>query len=165
MPSGLIISAHAADFVWRSGGAIALHAELGWQMTVVCLSLGERGESAKLWREEGMTLERVKAARRDETLRAAEILGADLKLLGHSDYPLRIGEETIMALADLIREIRPSVIVSHAPGDPWNFDHELTSRVAQEAQIVSQARGHNPALPAVGPIPILMYEPHQTELS
>jgi short-subunit dehydrogenase len=50
------ISAHAADFVWRCGGAIALHAELGYDVTVVCLSFGERGESAKLWKQPGMTL-------------------------------------------------------------------------------------------------------------
>ena len=27
--TALVISAHAADFVWRCGGAIALHAEAG----------------------------------------------------------------------------------------------------------------------------------------
>ena len=87
MPSGLVISAHAADFVWRSGGAIALHAREGWDMHVVCLSLGARGESAKLWREEGMTLERVNTTRTEETKRAAEVLGADLRLLGHREMP------------------------------------------------------------------------------
>ena len=64
--SALVISAHAADFVWRCGGAIALHASQGVEVTVVCLSFGERGESAKLWKQPGMTLERVKAARRAE---------------------------------------------------------------------------------------------------
>ncbi|MGR3660680.1 MAG: PIG-L deacetylase family protein, partial [Paracoccaceae bacterium] len=43
--TALIISAHSADFVWRCGGAIALHQELGYEVTVVCLSYGERGES------------------------------------------------------------------------------------------------------------------------
>ena len=46
--TALIVSAHSADFVWRCGGAIALHASLGYDVTVVCLSYGERGESAKL---------------------------------------------------------------------------------------------------------------------
>ena len=61
--TALVVSAHSADFVWRAGGAIALHAEEGVAVTVVCLSYGERGESAKLWRQPGMTLERVKSAR------------------------------------------------------------------------------------------------------
>ena len=70
-----MISAHAADFVWRCGGAIALHAAKGYEVTVVCLSFGERGESAKLWKHPGMTLETVKAARRAEAEKAAEALG------------------------------------------------------------------------------------------
>lgn len=67
--TALVISAHAADFVWRCGGAIALHAEKGYDVTVVCLSFGERGESAKLWKLDGMTMDRVKAARRAELKR------------------------------------------------------------------------------------------------
>ena len=73
--TALIVSAHAADFVWRCGGAIALHAELGYDVTVVCLSYGERGESAKLWKQDGMTLDKVKAARRAEAEAAAAALG------------------------------------------------------------------------------------------
>ena len=69
--TALVISAHAADFVWRCGGAIALHQELGYEVTVACLSFGERGESAKLWKQKGMTLERVKAERKEEAEAAA----------------------------------------------------------------------------------------------
>ena len=36
--SALVVSAHSADFVWRAGGAIALHALQGYQVHVVCLS-------------------------------------------------------------------------------------------------------------------------------
>ena len=39
--TALVVSAHSADFVWRAGGAIALYAERGWEVTVVCLSFGE----------------------------------------------------------------------------------------------------------------------------
>ncbi|PWU32595.1 PIG-L deacetylase family protein, partial [Enterobacter hormaechei] len=41
--SALVVSAHSADFVWRAGGAIALHVEQGYQVHIVCLSFGERG--------------------------------------------------------------------------------------------------------------------------
>jgi len=47
MPSGLtglVVTAHPGDFVWRVGGAIALHARGGYRMKIVCLSFGERGE-------------------------------------------------------------------------------------------------------------------------
>ena len=74
--SALVISAHSADFVWRCGGAIALHQKLGYQVTGACLSFGERGESAKLWKQEGMTLNKVKAERRREAENAAKALDA-----------------------------------------------------------------------------------------
>ena len=79
--TALVISAHAADFVWRCGGAIALHQELGYEVTVACLSFGERGESAKLWKQEGMTLERVKAERKEEAEAAAGALGVTRQTL------------------------------------------------------------------------------------
>lgn len=44
--SALVVSAHSADFVWRAGGAIAQHTQLGYKVHIVCLSFGERGESA-----------------------------------------------------------------------------------------------------------------------
>ena len=43
--SGLVVTAHPGDFVWRAGGAIALHAAKGYRIKIVCLSYGERGES------------------------------------------------------------------------------------------------------------------------
>src|SRR5690606_29327555 len=73
--TALVVSAHAADFVWRCGGAIALHAQKGFEVTVVCLSFGERGESAKLWKHPGMTLDEVKRVRRAEAENAAAALG------------------------------------------------------------------------------------------
>ena len=72
--TALVVSAHAADFVWRAGGAIALHQQHGYEVTIACLSYGERGESAKLWKQEGMTLEKVKADRRKEAENAAKAL-------------------------------------------------------------------------------------------
>ena len=89
--TALVISAHSADFVWRCGGAIALHAEKGYAVTVVCLSFGERGESAKLWKRPGMTLDKVKAARRQEAENAAAALGVhDIRFFDLGDYPLEM---------------------------------------------------------------------------
>lgn len=160
---GLVVSAHSADFVWRAGGAIALYARRGWNMTVVCLSFGERGESAKLWREPGMTLDRVKAARRDEATRAAGILGASVRFLDCGDYPLRVSDDALFQLADIYRELRPAFVLTHSLKDPYNFDHPLATHVAQEARIVAQAHGHRPDLPVLGAPPVFLFEPHQPE--
>jgi LmbE family N-acetylglucosaminyl deacetylase len=75
MKTGLVITAHPGDFVWRAGGAIALHARRGYRVKIVCLSFGERGESQFAWKEQGATLASVKAGRKDEAERAAKLLG------------------------------------------------------------------------------------------
>lgn len=162
--TALVVSAHSADFVWRAGGAIALYASRGYAVSVVCLSFGERGESAKLWRQSGMTMAQVKAARREEAEKAAEILGAKLLCLDLGDYPLRVPDETILELADLYRELNPEFLLTHSLDDPYNFDHSLASRVAQEARIVAQAHGHRPEQKSVlGAPPVFLFEPHQPE--
>jgi 4-oxalomesaconate hydratase len=161
---GLVISAHSADFVWRAGGAIALYASRGWEMTVVCLSFGERGESAKLWREPGMTIEKVKSTRKEEALRAAEVLGArEVQFFDLGDYPLRVDDKALFQLAALYRSLRPEFVLTHSTRDPYNFDHPLANHFAQEARIVAQAYGHDPSVPVINAPPLFLFEPHQPE--
>jgi 4-oxalomesaconate hydratase len=162
--TALVVSAHSADFVWRAGGAIALHAEQEVSVTVVCLSFGERGESAKLWRQGGMTLERVKTERQKEAEAAAKALGvADIQFWNLGDYPIELSQESLFRLADLFRKIHPSVVLTHSREDPYNRDHPLVSQFAQEARIVAQAHGHNPGEKVLGAPPVMLFEPHQPE--
>lgn len=160
----LVVSAHSADFVWRAGGAIALYAARGYEVMVVCVSFGERGESAKLWREPGMTLARVKTLRRAEAEAAAAILGAKLRCLDLGDYPLQVPNEALLGLADLYRELDPAFVLTHSLEDPYNFDHPRASRMAQEARVIAQAHGHRPEQQRVlGAPPVFLFEPHQPE--
>lgn len=161
--TALVVSAHSADFVWRCGGAIALYAGRGYKVLVVCLSFGERGESGKLWKRGGMTLEQVKDARRAEAAEAAAILGGEAIFFDLGDYPLRVDEEALYRLVDIYREQRPEFVLSHSLEDPYNFDHPLASRVAQEARIIAQAHGHNPQQGAIGTPGVFLFEPHQPE--
>jgi 4-oxalomesaconate hydratase len=161
--TAVVVSAHSADFVWRAGGAIALYAERGWEITVVCFSFGERGESAKLWRQPGMTIDEVKKQRREEALQAAEILGARVLFYDIGDYPMRVPDNILFKLADLYRELRPKFILTHSRKDPYNFDHPLVAHIAQEARIVAQAHGHHPSTPVLEAPPVFLFEPHQPE--
>jgi 4-oxalomesaconate hydratase len=162
--TALVVSAHSADFVWRAGGAIALHAEQDLAVTVVCLSYGERGESAKLWRQQGMTLERAKSERRKEAEGAAHALGvADIQFWDLGDYPISLPDQALFRLADLYRAIRPSFVLTHSKEDPYNRDHPVVSEFTQHARIVAQAHGHKPGEMVLGAPPVLLFEPHQPE--
>ncbi len=162
--TGLVVSAHSADFVWRAGGAIALHAAQGIDVTVVCLSYGERGESAKLWRQEGMTLDRVKSERQAEAEAAAKALGvADIQFWDLGDYPITLTQDSLFRMVALMRKIRPSFVLTHSKEDPYNRDHPLVSQFAQEARITAQAHGHDPEVKVIGAPPVMLFEPHQPE--
>ncbi len=162
--SGLVVTAHPGDFVWRAGGAIALHTRKGYRMKIVCLSFGERGESQWAWKKAGVRIEDVKAQRRAEAEEAAGILGASIEFLDVGDYPLRVGEAVLDRLVDVYREERPAFVLTHALEDPYNFDHPVAAHVAQEARVIAQAAGHKPdpdrsyAAP-----PVFLFEPHQPE--
>lgn len=161
--TALVVSAHSADFVWRAGGAIALYASRGYKVIIVCLSYGERGESAKLWKQDGYTLEKVKAERRSEAESAAGILGGEAVFFDLGDYPMRVPDEALYRLVDIYREHHPEFVLSHSLHDPYNFDHPLATHVAQEARIIAQAWGHNPGEKVLGAPGVFLFEPHQPE--
>jgi 4-oxalomesaconate hydratase len=89
----LVVSAHATDFAWRAGGAIALYTSRGARVRVLCWPYGERGESQGLWKREGMTLDRVKQICHEEATGAAEVLGAEIRCFDAGDY-VRQGKRT-----------------------------------------------------------------------
>jgi 4-oxalomesaconate hydratase len=162
--TGFVITAHPGDFVWRAGGAIALHAKRGYRVKILCLSFGERGESQFAWKAKDATLAGVKAGRRDEAERAAKILGADIVFLDAGDYPLRLTDAMLDRTIDLYRELNPAFVLTHALEDPYNFDHPLAAHLAQEARIVAQAMGHKPdAYTSYSAPPVFLFEPHQPE--
>jgi 4-oxalomesaconate hydratase len=160
--SMLVVSAHAADFVWRAGGAMALSASRGHRVALVCLSYGERGESARYWRQ-GLQLDQVKAARHKEVQKAAEVLGADLRTFDAGDYPLVETPELVDQLVQVYREVQPTVVLTHTARDPWNADHELAHHLATKARIIAQAPGYDPGGQVIGAPPVFLFEPHQSE--
>jgi 4-oxalomesaconate hydratase len=170
-PALLVVSAHAGDFVWRAGGAIAAATMRGERATVVCLSYGERGESASQWLQ-GKDLDEIKAIRRGEAEAAASALGADIVFLDLGDYPLRESPEAVAALVDVYRRVQPTVVLTHPLADPYNGDHPAAARMALEARVLAQAIGvanSDGTFPSkddiIGAPPVFFFEPHQPEQS
>lgn len=168
-PSLLVVSAHAGDFVWRAGGAIAAAALRGERVTVVCLTYGERGESASQWLE-GKALDEIKAVRRAEAEAAAAGLGADIRFLDLGDYPLVESPEAVAQLVDVFRRAQPTVVLTHTLRDPYNGDHPAAARMALQARVLAQAIGvasSEGVYPStddiIGAPPVFFFEPHQPE--
>ena len=160
----LVVSAHSADFVWRAAGAIATVTANGGPATVVSLSFGERGESGELWKQEGQTVESVKAVRRAEAETAAAILGADVVFLDRGDYPLEMDGGAIEELTDVMRDMAPDVVLGHARLDPFNPDHGVASEATIRARQLASGAGVASGFRTITPPALLLFEPHQPEL-
>jgi 4-oxalomesaconate hydratase len=160
----LVIGAHAADFVWRAGGAIAVTTARGGAASVIALSYGERGESGELWKEPGQTIERVKEIRHGEAERAAGALGAEFQCLDLGDYPLEIDGDALRLISDRIREFAPDVLITHTDTDPFNPDHPIACAAVGRARSLAAGAGVKSAFETVRPPELFLFEPHQPEL-
>lgn len=162
----LVVSAHAADFVWRAAGAIAtVTAKNSGTARVVALSYGERGESGELWKDPGQTEDKVKAIRRSEAEAAANILGVSFVPFDLGDYPLEIDRKAVDRLTEEIRDFEPNVILTHAKEDPFNPDHGAAYQLTERARQLASGAGVASAFKTIPPPQFLLFEPHQPELS
>jgi 4-oxalomesaconate hydratase len=160
----LVIGAHSADFVWRSGGAVAVNTDNRGAAKVIALSYGERGESGELWKQEGQTVENVKQVRHGEAERAAGALGAEFECLDLGDYPLEIDTDALNLIADKIREFAPDVLITHTDTDPFNPDHPVAYAAVSRARSLAAGAGVASAFGTVTPPALFLFEPHQPEL-
>ena len=163
----LVVSAHAADYVWRAGGTIAKYVQSGANVSVVALSLGVRGESNDLWKSDNQSSANVAQIRRGETLKAAGILGiTDFELWDLQDYPIPITTEVEERIIKKIREVQPDVILTHDKYDILNPDHNSIHNLVFRCSIMSNSKGVlTQGLKATKQMKIYGFEPHQTELS
>ena len=160
----LVVTAHVGDFVWRCGGAMALHAQRGVDVRLVCLSYGENGESNAAWQANpDGARDEVKQVRRAEAEAAAAILGAagvDFYDLG--DYPMPESPDAVRRLSQTLRAVRPAAVITHPEHDPSNLDHCRAYDMVLRARMQAMAPG--PGADYIVPPQVLCFEPHQSEL-
>lgn len=163
----LVFSAHAADFVWRSGGVIAKYIANGADVHVVVFSMGVRGESNDLWKLPGQTEEQVKATRRAESEQAAAILGVkNIEYWDLGDYPMNFDQACAERIIRKIREVRPDYVITHDKNDLFNPDHNKVAKTVFECCVQSNSAGvRMDGLPHTKQMAIYGFEPHQTEIS
>ena len=163
----LVISAHSADWVWRSGGTIAKYAAAGASVNVLCLSFGARGESSSLWKIKGQTMEGVKKARYQEASDAAKVLGVtSLEIWDFDDCMLNMSPEILQKLNIKIREVNPSLIITHDKDDSTNMDHGFAHEIVVCAAKMATQNGIESAdLPNIKEVPIYGFEASEPERS
>lgn len=126
----LAVGAHPDDLELLCGGTLARFVREGHEVTMAHVSLGDRGSFEHSAAE-------IAAIRRGEAERAAEVIGAHHMTLGLSDGLVSAADQTQRNLAiDLIRSMKPDVIITHAPND-YMADHNETSRLMLDASHIA----------------------------
>ncbi len=145
----LAIGAHPDDADFGClGTAIRLIGE-GHEAMFLSLTDGSAGHP-----EQGGT---VLARRRlAETQRVARFVGLNYRVLGNPDAGLEASIANRNALIVLIREYRPSVIVTHRPND-YHPDHRQTSLLVQDAAYLLGVPHVCPLVPRLERLPVILY--------
>ena len=137
----VVVGAHPDDADFGAGGLVALWAADGCEVTVVCVTDGDSGGfDASVPRED------VPGIRREEQRTAASLLGAkECVFLGRPDGFVTVDRELRRDLAQVIRERRPEVVLTHSPERNYRFvylyhpDH-LATGAAVLAAVYPDAR-------------------------
>lgn len=121
----MLVAAHPADGFDTAGGTLAHHVAQGDKVTVVLATTGVRSHHWGLQEErrragEDFDVEtRVKKAveeKLEEVRGACRILGFDdVRDLGFEDDDILVTQDKIDAIAAMIREVKPDVIIAHHP--------------------------------------------------
>jgi LmbE family N-acetylglucosaminyl deacetylase len=114
----MVIGAHAADAEIMGGATVLKHVDAGWRAVMVHMTPGEKGHPA-------LSPEEYKKIKDVEAENAARLLGATSVMMPWPDGELPVNEEVQMAIADVIREHRPTVILTHWNGS-FHRDHNNT---------------------------------------
>lgn len=121
----LIVATHPADTFDMAGGTLSHHAAQGDKVTAVIATTGVRShhwELAEMKRQEGASLdvekfvEQAAAEKLEEVRNACRIMGYDdVRDLGFEDDDILVTQDKIEAIAEVIREVRPDILISHHP--------------------------------------------------
>ncbi|WP_332694726.1 bacillithiol biosynthesis deacetylase BshB2 [Halalkalibacter lacteus] len=130
----LVVFPHPDDEAFGVSGTIAMHVANGTPVTYACLTLGEMGRN--LGNPPFATRESLPQIRKKELLLAAQAMGIeDLRMLGFRDKTIEFedDEKLTLLIANFIKELNPSLIISFYPGHSVHPDHDATGRVVVRA--------------------------------
>ncbi|HEY0217242.1 MAG TPA: response regulator [Cellulomonas sp.] len=114
----LAVGAHPDDVEIGVGGTLAAHRAAGDQLVVLTLSHGSRGGAAP--------------RRQDESLAAAELLGARLFLEDLTDTEIPGADPTVGIVERVVAEVRPTLVYTHS-----RHDRHQDHRAVHDATMVA----------------------------
>jgi len=141
----LAFHAHPDDVETLGAGTLALLAAGGHRITIATMTAGDCG-STEHGREETARIRKAEAAA------AAAMIGADYACAGIGDLCVFIDDPTRRAATELVRAVRPDIVITASPAD-YHPDHEATSALVRDAcfaaSVANYATGPSKPLDAI----------------
>lgn len=151
MPEHLmVIGAHISDAENMAGAVMLKHKRAGWDVTIVHMTAGDKGHPA-------LPPEEYNKMRVADAEASAAFIGANMVLLPYKDAELDVTEEAVWAVADLIRQYRPTVLVTHWRGS-FHSDHNNTHDIVGKALFKAGLQAFRREHPAHYPRAVLYAE-------
>jgi len=123
--SAIAIAAHPDDIEFYMAGTLLRLRAAGWSIHYLNLASGNCG-SARF--NSGAT----RRIRKREARQAAQVLGAQFHPSLTDDLEIFYDRKMLRRLAAIVREVRPSIVLTHSPRD-YMEDHTNTCRLAVTA--------------------------------
>jgi len=141
----LAIHAHPDDLDILAGGALAYLSSVGHRVTMATATTGEGG-SAEVGPEETARL------RNAEAVASAAHIKAEYRCVGFPDLGVFNDDASRRAVTELLREVRPDVVITASPAD-YHPDHEAISVLVRDAcfaaPVANYRTGGAAALPGI----------------
>ncbi len=154
-PSAIAIAAHPDDIEFCMAGTLLLLKEAGFEIHYMTLASGSCGSLHH-------TAAATRALRRQESRRAAQLLGARYHPSLTDDLEIFYDLKTLRRLAAVIREVQAKIVLTHPPQD-YMEDHTNTCRLAVTAAFargMSNFKTIPPRPPVFGDVAIYHAMPH-----
>lgn len=145
----LAVGAHPDDLEILCGGTLAKYAERGDHVTMAVATNGEVG-SPTLPKQE------IAAIRKQEAEAAARVIGADFIWMNYPDEFLFSTEQTRLEFLNMVRGVRPDVILAHAPED-YHPDHRTSGQILWDVRVMTTVPNIKTDHPPCESIPEIYY--------
>lgn len=145
----LAIGAHCGDMEITAGAVLAKHARFKDTVVLLHLTLGEGGNPK-------MAPSSYGDQKRREALAAAKVLGAEVRFAPYKDGELPDSPETIRFVAGVIRQVKPTHVITHWRAS-MHRDHSLTHKIVGEAVLLASLEAFRSAEPPHRGIRSILY--------
>jgi N-acetylglucosamine malate deacetylase 1 len=129
----LAIGAHCGDVEITSAGFLTKQRKKGDKITIFHLTFGERGHKK-------LSPDKYAIQKEKEAIEAAKVIGADVIFGPYADGELPNSEQAVRHVAEIIRKIKPTTIITHWKNS-IHKDHAYTHSISMDGLLLSVLEG------------------------